>query len=172
MTTTVNEPAVPQGVKFLTDPYLDWSHRQGIPVITDFGVDLLAVETRPWDRLGANAALVNLKGRGDFIAVTLMDIAPGTSTEPQRHLFEEVVYVLSGHGATTVESADGSVRHSFEWGPKALFALPLNMRYRHFNVDGSQPARLASTHNLPMVMKTFRSQDFIFANPAEFSERT
>jgi uncharacterized RmlC-like cupin family protein len=171
MAITTEGPAVPEGVRFLTDPYLEWAHRQGVPVVEDFGVDLLAVDTEPWDRLGAGAAFVNLKGRGDFIAVTLMKLPPGGSTAPQRHLFEEVVYVLSGHGTTTIESADGSVRHSFEWGPKALFALPLNMRYRHFNVDGSHAARLASTHNLPMVMKTFRSEDFIFSNSAEFSER-
>ncbi|MGH9057482.1 MAG: hypothetical protein ACRDYY_16735 [Acidimicrobiales bacterium] len=158
-------------MRFLTDPYLDWAGRQGIPVVEDFGVDLLKVETKPWDRLGAGAALVNVKGRGDFIAITLMELPPGAATNPQRHIFEEVVYVLSGHGSTAVESADGAVRHSFEWGPSALFALPLNMRYRHFNVDGSKPARLASTHNLPMIMKTFRSEQFVFDNPAEFLSR-
>lgn len=163
--------ATANGVKFLTDPYMEWVTAQGVPVVEDFGVDLLEVQTSHWDRLGAGAAFVNVKGRGDFIAVTVVDLPPGGSTEPQRHLFEEVVYVLSGHGTTTVESADGSVSHSFEWGPKALFALPLNMRYRHFNVDGSQPARLASTHNLPMVMKTFRKESFIFDNPTDFSER-
>ena len=163
--------ALGEGVRFLTDPYLEWAAGQGIPVVEDFGVDLLEVPTERWDRLGADAAFVHLKGRGDFISITLMELGPRASTEPQRHLYEEVVYVLSGHGTTTVESADGSVQHSFEWGPKALFALPLNMRYRHFNVDGSRPARLASTHNLAMIMKTFRNEGFIFACPTEFDER-
>lgn len=158
-------------VRLLTDPYLEWASEQGVPVVEDFGVDLLDVQTKPWDRLGADTAFVHLKGRGDFIAINVVDLAPGASTEPQQHLFEEVVYVLSGHGTTTVESPDGKVRHSFEWGPKALFALPLNMRYRHFNVDGTQPARLACTHNLPMIMKTFRKEEFIFDNPADFTER-
>ena len=44
-------------------------------------------------------------------------------------MFEEVVYVLSGYGSTTIETSDGR-KHSFEWGPKSLFALPLNTRYR------------------------------------------
>ncbi len=159
------------GARLLVDPYQEWAEAQGIPLVEDFGVDLLTLPTARWERLGADAAFVHVKGRGDFIAVTVLDIGPGNATEAQRHLYEEVVYVLSGHGTTEVESPDGSIRHSFEWGPKSMFALPLNMRYRHYNVDGREPARLASTHNLPMMMKTFRSEHFIFDNPATFAER-
>jgi uncharacterized RmlC-like cupin family protein len=159
------------GVRLLTDPYMEWLQEQGPPIVEDFGVDLLAVETAPWDMLGANAAFVNLKGRGDFISVTLVEIPPGGATEPQRHLYEEVVYVLSGRGSTTIESADGKRQHSFEWGPKSLFALPLNARYRHFNASGSEPARFAATTNMPMQLNLFHNRDFVFANPWDFGER-
>jgi gentisate 1,2-dioxygenase len=158
-------------VRLLTDPYMEWLEEQNLPIVEDFGVDLLAVETAPWDLLGADAAFVNLKGRGDFISVTVVDIPPGGATEPQRHLYEEVVYVLSGRGSTTIESADGKRRHSFEWGPKSLFALPLNARYRHFNASGSEPARFASTTNLPMQLKLFHNREFVFENPWSFGER-
>jgi gentisate 1,2-dioxygenase len=158
-------------VRLLTDPYMEWLEDQGLPIVEDFGVDLLAVETAPWDLLGANAAFVNLKGRGDFISVTVVEVPPGGATEPQRHLYEEVVYVLSGHGSTTIESADGTRRHSFEWGPKSLFALPLNARYRHFNTSGREPARLAATTNLPMQLKLFHNREFVFENPWSFGER-
>src|SRR3954453_13263371 len=90
--------------RLLTNPYMEWLHDQGVPVVEDFGVDLLAIETTPWSALGANAAFVNLKGRGDFISVTVVDLPPGGASEPQRHLFEEVVYVLSGRGSTTIET--------------------------------------------------------------------
>lgn len=167
----MNAQAPGTTARFLIDAYDEWTRAEGVPVIEDFGVDLLAVETAHWPRLDAGAAFVHLKGRGDFISVTVVDLAPGGSTAPQRHLYEEVVYVLAGRGATTVESPDGSLRHTFEWGPKAMFALPLNLRYRHFNLDGSAPARLACTTNLPMVMKAFRNEAFVFDNPAEFPER-
>jgi mannose-6-phosphate isomerase-like protein (cupin superfamily) len=167
----IRDPSQREGETFLLDPYLQWVERQKVPVIEDFGVDLLAVDTGPWDRLGADAAFVNLKGRGDFISVMVTEIPAGGSTLPQRHLYEEVVYVLSGHGTTTVEAPDGSFRQSFEWGPKSMFALPLNLRYRHFNVDGTETVRLATTSNLPMMMKAFRSESFIFDNDAVFSER-
>jgi gentisate 1,2-dioxygenase len=156
--------------KFLVDSYLEWVKGEGIPVVEDFGVDLLKVETAPWARLGANAAFVNLKGRGDFINVVVVDLEPGGSTDPQKHMYEEVVYVLSGHGSTTIESADGK-QHSFEWGPKSLFALPLNARYRHFNASGSEPARLSSTTSAPIMLNLFHNEPFVFDNPWVFGER-
>lgn len=158
------------GVRLLTDPYLDWLGEQKIPVIEDFGVDLLAVETAPWDLAGVPAAFVNLKGQGDYISVTVLEIPPGQAGEPQRHLYEEVVYVLSGHGSTAIEGPGGRT-HSFEWGPKSLFALPLNARYRHFNASGAEPARLAATTNLPMVLKMFHNREFVFGNDWDFTER-
>src|SRR4051794_27867641 len=139
---------------FLRDPYLEWAAGEPVPVVEDFGIDLLAIETRPWPRFGTNGAIAHLKGRGDFISVFLLEIPPGAKSAPQQHLFEEAIFVLSGHGSTTVELPDGR-SHSFEWGPKSLFSLPLNARYRHFNGSGSAPVRLASTNNLCVVMKLF-----------------
>jgi mannose-6-phosphate isomerase-like protein (cupin superfamily) len=156
--------------KFLFDPYLDWTQQEGIPTVEDFGVDLNKVETKPWARIGVDGAFVHLKGRGDFLAIFIVDIAPGRSTEPQRHLYEEVVYVLEGHGSTTIETHDGRT-HSFEWGPKSLFALPLNAKYQHFNGSGRERARLSATNNLPMVMNLFHNDEFIFSNSFRFSER-
>lgn len=156
--------------KFLFDPYLDWAQGEGLPIIEGLGVDLLGVGTEAWPRMGTHGAIVHLEGRGDFVSVFVIDLPPGGKTEPQQHLFEEVVYVLDGHGSTTVESHDGS-RHSFEWGPKSLFALPLNAKYRHFNGSGQKPARLSSTNNLPLVMNLFHNHDFVFANSFAFPER-
>ncbi|MCH7485672.1 MAG: cupin domain-containing protein, partial [Proteobacteria bacterium] len=156
--------------KFLFDPYLDWTKGEGLPVVEDFGVDLTKVETKPWARLGADGAFVHLKGRGDFLAIFVLDLPPGGSTEPQKHLYEEVIYVLEGHGSTTFETHDGET-HSFEWGPRSLFALPLNARHQHFNGSGSKRARLSSTNNLPLVMNLFHNHDFVFSNPFPFPER-
>src|SRR3954462_15830081 len=126
---SLNDAAPPD---MLRDPYGSWIQAEGVPVVEDFGIDLLALPVARWPRLGVDGGVAHLKGRGDFVAVFVLDLAPGAKTEPQRHLYEEVVYVLSGHGSTAIETADGR-KHSFEWGPKSLFALPFNARYRHFN---------------------------------------
>jgi oxalate decarboxylase/phosphoglucose isomerase-like protein (cupin superfamily) len=152
------------------DSYLDWLKNERIPVVEDFGVHLPEVETRPWPRYGVDGAAVHLKGRGDFVSMFVLDLAPGAASEPQRHLYEEVIYVLSGRGSTTLETADGRT-HGFEWGPRSLFAIPLNTKYRHFNGSGAEHARLASTTNLPAVLNMFHNEAFVFDNPFRFDER-
>ncbi len=156
--------------KLLIDPYARWAGAQGIPIVEDFGVDLLSVPTARWDRLGADAAIVHLAGRGDNVNIVVTELGPAASTEPQRHLYEEVVYVLAGRGATTVLGPHGR-EHTFEWGPRSLFGLPLNASYRHFNSSGTSAARLASVTSLPLVMKVFHDERFVFGSDWEFPER-
>ena len=156
--------------RFLVDPYLDWIAAEGVPAIEDFCVDLNKVETRPWPRFGVDGAAVHMKGRGDFMSLFVLDLPPGGKSEPQRHLYEEVFYVLSGHGTVVTESMDGRP-HSFEWGPRSLFALPLNAPYRLFNGSGVERARLVSSNNLCMMMNALRNERFIFDNPFAFAER-
>jgi mannose-6-phosphate isomerase-like protein (cupin superfamily) len=158
--------------RYLIDSYLEWAARQRLPIYEDFGIDLLGVEVAPWELLGgqARAALIHLLGRGDYVNAYVCELPPGGQTGPQRHLYEEVVYVLAGRGSTTVEAADGS-RHGFEWGVGSLFALPLNARYQHFNTSGREPARFAAVTSLPLVLNAFHSERFVFDNPFGFDER-
>src|SRR5271169_3716407 len=94
-----------KSIKFLLEPYLDWVAGEGIPVYEDFGIDILAVETQRWDRFDAKGAFIHVKGRGDFVATFALELPPGGGCAPQRHLFEEIVYVLEGNGSTTIELA-------------------------------------------------------------------
>ena len=76
------------GPRYGIDPYLDWVSAEGMPVIEgDYAIDLFAVETGPWARVGTNGAAVHLKGRGDFCNMFLFEIAPGGSTAPMRRCF-------------------------------------------------------------------------------------
>jgi cupin superfamily acireductone dioxygenase involved in methionine salvage len=158
--------------KFLLDPYLDWCKREGLPIHEDFGVDLLTAETAPWPRLGdgCKGAFAHVKGRGDWMTVFILDIPPGGKSAPQQHLYDEVFYVVSGHGSLVVETQDGKT-HTFEWGPKSLFAPPLNARYRIFNGSGREPARIASANDMVLIMNVFHNEAFIFDNPFGFAER-
>ncbi|HET8570015.1 MAG TPA: hypothetical protein VFM93_13630 [Candidatus Limnocylindria bacterium] len=154
-------------VRWMIDGYQEWLDRQGLPVHTGLAIDLMQAETKPWARLGADAAFIHLDARGDFSTCYLADIAAGRSTEPMRGIFEEVFYVLDGNGSTVLELPDGKQR-SFEWQRGSLFAIPVNTRYRHHNSSGTKKARLASVSDLPTVMKLFRDEKFVFDNPHVF----
>ncbi len=156
--------------RYLIDSHRDLIESEGVPIVEDFGIDLLSVEVRPWPRMGALGAYALVKGRGDFLDTYVLEIPPGGETDPQRHLFEEVVYVLEGSGSTSIEPPGGEVR-SFEWGPRSLFALPLNARYRHFNGSGGRPARLVATTSMPLALKAFHNLEFVFQNDFVFPER-
>ncbi len=159
----------PQGPRFLVDPYLEWVKTEGIPVHENFGFDLLTLDVGPWARMDALGCYAHALGRGDFVNMYVCEIPPGKRTAPQRHMFEEVVYVLAGNGSTVVETPSGE--RSFEWHTGSLFALPLNARYRHFNGSGTRSARFVSTTDLPLVMNVFRNEAFIWQNDDVFPER-
>jgi mannose-6-phosphate isomerase-like protein (cupin superfamily) len=157
-------------IRWLIDAYADWAKGEGIPIVEGAAIDLFGVETKPWPRYGVSGALVHAASRGDLCNMFVLQIEPGKATIPQRHLYEEVMFVLEGQGSAVVERSSGE-RRSFEFGKGSLFCLPLNMSYRLFNTSGKDAVRIAVVSNLPMVMKQFRNEDFVFSNPFEFGER-
>ncbi len=166
-----NDPAAGEDApKFLHDNFLEWCLNQPVPVVEDFGIDLMTIKMDPWDFFGMNGAICLLKGRDDFISIFGFELAPGGKSRPMSHVYEDVIYVLSGQGSTVVDSVDGR-KHSFEWGNNSLFAIPLNARHQHFNGSGQEPARFASVHNFPYLINLFRNEEFIFNNPVQFPER-
>ena len=58
--------------------------------------------TRPWERTGGLAARICLEGTGETNDAYVCEIPAGKALKPQRHLFEELIYIVSGRGATTV----------------------------------------------------------------------
>jgi quercetin dioxygenase-like cupin family protein len=152
------------------DSYLEWLKKEGLRVVEGLAIDCNNVETAEWPRLGARAAALHLDGRGDFCNMILCELAPGKSTTPQRHLFEEVIYVVAGSGSTQLQLPNGE-RRSFEWGERSLFAIPLNAEYRHFNGSGSARALFVSTTNLPMMLNLFHNEKFVFDNNFDFDDR-
>ncbi len=162
------DQAAPAG-KYLVDSYEDWAKGEGIPIVTGAAIDLLALEPRPWDRFGVNGAFCHLDGHCDFMTVFLIELPPGVCSAPQRHLYEEVCYGLAGRGTTEIELAGGQVR-TVDWGPRSVFAVPMNARYRHRNTS-SAPARFAAVSDLRYMLNLYRNQSFIFDTPNTFPER-
>ena len=170
MSTIEEETKERQAVnEVLHDIYHEFQKDEGIPVNLGYAIpDLRMVEVKPWRRMGALGAYINLYGEEVLGDNYVLEIPPGEKIKPQRHMFEELVYVLSGRGATTFWTKEGGPKWTFEWHEQSLFALPANMGYQHFNGDSTKPARLFSKTTLPAMFEYFQSKDFIFKNDFEF----
>lgn len=151
--------------------FKNWMAQQNIPVINGFFIeDINKAEVGPWDFKGMNGAFVILEGTGGTNDAYIGEIPPAGKTRPIKHLFEEMVYVTKGHGNTTVWQKDGR-KHSFEWGPGSLFAIPVNAYYQHFNSSGTEPARYYAVTNNCFVMNLFHNADFVFNCDYAFTDR-
>ncbi|MGH7773805.1 MAG: ethanolamine ammonia lyase-activating protein [Candidatus Binatia bacterium] len=151
--------------------YHHFLEQEGIPAIRGFYLkDIRKVELAPWKRAGGLGAYLDLEGTGGVNNAYICEIPPGKSLNPQKHLFEELIFVMSGHGATTVWREKGK-RQTFEWQEGSLFSPPLNTWYQHFNGQGDKPVRFLAMTNAPTVMNLFHNLDFIFSCDYEFTDR-
>jgi hypothetical protein len=121
---------------------------------------------KPWPERGFNAAVLDLIGCESTTGLIVGEIPPGKSTEPVKQIFDENIYIVSGTGSCTIEI--GGETTSFEWGPRSMFAIPLNCRYRLHNGSGREPVRFFSSNMLPITYNLFRDTNFIFNTPYEF----
>lgn len=156
-----------------TTAYEEWMEGEGVPVVEALGgiEDLKAIERKPWARTGGRGAFVYLQGMKEsgFTGMYVMEIGPGKALDPERHLYEEIIYILKGQGATEIWQ-EGQSRRSFEWGEGSLFSPPLNSWHRLYNV-GREPVLFLGVTTAPIVMDLFCDPEFIFGNHAVFKSR-
>ena len=165
-----NDSGAVKEARVLIDPYKDWAEGEGIPIHLDFGHNLLELETGLWDRYEARGCFAHTHGAGDFMSNYVIEVPPSSKTRPVKHLYEVFCFVLSGHGSTKVWLPNGETR-VFEWGPKAMFAIPLNCEYQIFNSTGNESVRVSCTNDAPITLNLYHNVDFVFNNPFQFPER-
>ena len=120
--------------------YEKFIQAEGIPIhVGVAGVeDITALPRRPWARTGGLGTFIEListfqSDRGMFVC----EIPGGKSLEVQHHLYEQLILILQGRGATEIWHENGP-KQMFEWGSGSVFAPPKNTYYRLFN-GGQEP---------------------------------
>ena len=151
-------------------PFELWAKQEGIPIIRGYAVkDMYQAPLGEWKRKGGLGAMIILEGGEGWTAAYVCEIPPKTSLKPQRHFFEERIYVLKGQGETRVW-ADGIPEQKFAWQEYSLFSPPLNTWHQHINT-GKEPARYVAVTNAPLVFNLMRDPEFIYNCDYVFKSR-
>jgi quercetin dioxygenase-like cupin family protein len=119
-------------------------------------------EDMPWEmsRQGLLKHLINegMNTRMETVDAYMEIIPPGSRSGKHRHLAEECVYVLEGHGYDLHQDCDVEITDTYHWKPQAeikryeweagdVIYIPPNTIHQHFNASADKPARLISATN-------------------------
>ncbi|MCW2695234.1 MAG: hypothetical protein JWR62_319 [Modestobacter sp.] len=153
------------------DDYQRWIANEGLTLIEGLYIeDLKTVQLGAWERRGGRGAVALLQGSEDVNDAHIIEIPAGGQLTPEKHMYEELVFVVSGRGTTSVWNGAGA-KTSFEWQEGSLFSVPLNAWSQHFNSSGSEPARFYVVTSAPLMMKLIHNLDFIYNCEFDFTDR-
>src|SRR5262245_36536403 len=88
------------------DFYGEWLRRSGVPRIEGYAItDAATEELKPWPEIGGRGLYCHFSGNVHMDAV-IMEIPPGKALNPGKHMYEQLIYVLSGRGYTRIEQGN------------------------------------------------------------------
>jgi quercetin dioxygenase-like cupin family protein len=116
----------------------------------------------PWEmsQQGLLKHLLNaqMNTRMETVDAYMQVIPPGSRSGKHRHLAEECLYVVEGHGYDLHQDCDVEITDTYNWKPQAeikryeweagdVIYVPPCTIHQHFNADPAHPARLISCIN-------------------------
>jgi len=144
-------------------PYQQFMESEGLPIHREVvGIeDVTTLPRAPWPRMGGSAAFIELEGtfqseRGIYVG----EIPGRGALEPEKHLYEEQIFVLQGHGIAEAWQ-EGREKITFEWGAGSIFALPRNAWHRFYN-GGTAPVIFLGVPTAPALMNALDDPDLVF----------
>src|SRR2546427_699014 len=153
-------------------PYDTFMENQGVPIHRGIGVRRVQdLPLAPWMRMGGKGTFIQLYGTEGIWGCYLVEIPRAEALNPERHLYEEIIFVVEGRGAAEIWQEDGGRREILEWQPGSLFTIPLNTHHRLINAMASGPALLLAGTSAPGVFNLFTNPDFVFNCPFVFRDR-
>lgn len=150
--------------------YQDFVRQEGVPLYEGSSVaDLGSLLLGEWSRRGGRAAYTRL-GNQENYNLQIVEIPPGGQLAPEHHVYEAIMFVLAGHGATEIWQP-GEPKHTVEWRAGSLLAMPLNAWHQEYNASGAEPCRLLFGTNMAQIINLYHNLDFVFNNQQVFSDR-
>ncbi len=150
--------------------YRGFVDNEGAPLYEGSALeDLATLPLADWERRGGKVAYTRL-GDQENINLQVVEIPPRSELKPEHHIYEAVMYVLQGRGATTIWQ-EGEAKQTVEWEANALLAIPLNAWHQEFNSSSDQPCRVVFGTNMAHVLNLYHNSEFVFNNSFAFKDR-
>ena len=144
---------------------------EGIPIFRDIGVNKVQnLPLLPWSRMGGKGTYIQLHGTEGKWGCYVVEVPGAGALNSEKHLYEEIYYVVEGRGTTEVWLDRDSKRHMFEWQKGSLFSIPVNAWHRVINASSS-PALLLGGTTAPNLINLIGNVDAIFDCPYQFKDR-
>jgi len=148
-----------------------WMESQGIPIHKGYCIeDLRTLDLGWWEERQCHAAFIQLMGQEGVASAWVAEVPPGKNLPPMQFALDQLVYVASGRGITTLWAQEGKAKKSFEWQEHSLFLIPRNSFRQFSNMQGDKPARLLHYSYLPLAMSAIPEPPFFFDNPYQSAD--
>jgi quercetin dioxygenase-like cupin family protein len=155
---------------FVKSSYQEFVKQEGLPLYEGSALeDLGGLTLGEWERRGGKAAYTRLGNQEDY-NLQVVEIPPKGQLKPERHIYDAIMYVMKGRGATTIWQ-EGEPKQTVEWEEGALLAIPLNAWHQEFNASSDEPCRVLFATNMAHVINLYHNLDFIFNNRFSFRDR-
>lgn len=157
--------------KRVATPYDRFMESEGLPVFRDLGISKVQnLPLVPWQRMGGRGSYIQLFGTEGKWGCYVVEVPGSGALNPEKHMYEEIYFVVEGRGTTEVWQEGGGRRHVFEWQKGSLFSIPVNAMHRIVNAS-SAPALLLGGTTAPVVLNALNNVDAVFDNPFVFRDR-
>ena len=106
-------------------PYDQFMESEGIPIFRDIGISKVQnLPLAPWKRTGGRGSYIQLHGTEGKWGNYVIEVPGAGALNPEKHIYEEIYFVVEGRGTTEVWLEGNTKRHVFEWQKGSLFSIP------------------------------------------------
>src|SRR5438270_13164598 len=119
-------------------PYDNFMETQGVPIYRGIGVRRVQdLPLKPWERMGGRGTFIQLYGTEGKWGCYVVEVPGAGALTAEKHIYEEIYYVVEGRGSTEVWLDGDTKRHVFEWQAGSMFSIPVNAMHRIVNASSS-----------------------------------
>jgi mannose-6-phosphate isomerase-like protein (cupin superfamily) len=164
------KPEIPFDQWYVKSSYQDFIKQEGVPMYEGSALENLStLQLGEWERRGGKAAYTRL-GDQETNSLQIVEIPPKGELRPEHHMYDAIMYVMKGRGATSIWQ-EGEPKRTIEWEEGALLAIPLNAWHQEFNASSDEPCRFLFGTNMAHIINHFHNMDFVFNSPYVFKDR-